>query len=322
MQNLAEASSDPRLAIQQNVEDALTHLFKLADAPINEIDGDHIEVCRLLLQVDKCRIEWTKWVNWHQTTGEMKEGSDELWNEMNELQQVYSTELKPPFTDPHVEAARIPPTTPKQIAQMLEWKDCEGPFGVVWDSARVNRELTTRGSEWTPDYVPPSFTEKIDGIKADFAKRFEVKEEVKEEEGKPSRPIESIEELILQGLTAKQIKKIHKDASITDIITEAEDLGMKLPEAANLSSYREARLNEKIEEQEREQDRRFQAAQLAADADDMSELSNLDDKVIWLHSKGLAPKEIVDALHGEHTGLSHQKVSHLIKKHKQVNSAS
>ena len=321
MQSLSEASSDPRLAIQENVEKALGKLFDLADAPQEQVDGEHIEVCRLLVQIDKCRIEWQKWINWHQTTGEGREGSDELWNELNELQNVYSSEIKPPFTDPHIEAARNPPTSPKQIAMMLEWKDCEGPFGVVWDTARVNRELTTKGSEWTPDYVVPSHLEKINNIKAEFEKRFEPKAIEVAEEG-TSRPIETTEELILQGLTASQIKKIHKDTSILDIINEADDLGIKLPEAANLSSYREARLSEKIEEQEKETERRFNAAQLAADADDMSELSSLDDKVVWLHGKGLSPKEIVESLHGEHIGLSHQKVSHLIKKHKKAKKDS
>ena len=320
MENLAVAASDPKMPIQEGVEHALDALFQIADAPKDAVDAESIEVCRLLLQIDKCRIEWQKWANWHQATGDGPDGSDELWNELNELQAVYSSEIKPPFTDPHVEAARVPPTTPKQIAMMLEWKDCEGPFGTVWDTARVNRELTTRGSEWTPDYVPPSHLEKLASIRLQFDKRFEPKP-IEKTDDTSSRPIETVEELILQGLTANQIKKIHKDTSMVDIINEADELGIKLPEAANLSSYREARVSEKIVEQEREQERRFEAAGLAEAADNLTELSTLDEKVVWLNGKGLSPKEIVEALHGEHMNLSHQKVSHLIKKHKQAKKA-
>ena len=321
MQNLSEASSDPKLPIQEGVEEAAQKLFHLADAPREEIDEGSIEVCRILLAIDDVRTEWKKWVNWQQTTSEGPDGSKELWQAMNSLQAVYSSELKPPFVDPHMEAARTPPTSPMQIAKMLEWKDCEGPAGVVWDTPRVNRELTTRGSEWTPDYLPPSWHEKLASIREDFAKRFEPKpEEVSPDQN--SRPIESVDELILQGLAVNQIKKIHKDVSISEILDKADKLGVKMPDAANLASFKKEKLAERIDAQEKEQERRFEAAKLAEAADSLSELSTLYDKVVWLNGKGLAPKEIVDALHGEHSGLSHQKVSHLIRKHKEAKEAT
>ena len=309
---LSDAAGDPNLPIQSGVESAIKALFEFAAMPHDSFE-QHIEVFRLMLAIDRVKEEWDRWVQWHQESGQNPDGTDSLWSAINDLHQINDNELSKPGDSPHVHFSRG--VSERQIAKIMEWRTVDD-----WDIAKVQRELAKPGSEWTESYVPPSHQAKLDEITRQFVKRFSKPANDPSENGRP-QPVETMEDLIFQGLNIKQIKKHYPDASTSHIIDVAEGLGVDLPDAMNLASVRAERIKERIAQTEKDQEERTAAMKLAHEAESIDSLNTMAEKIIWMHKEGHKPKQISEALKMEFPELSHQKVARMVRDYKQASNS-
>ena len=184
--------------------------------------------------VETVGMEYTAFERY--VTQSNKSPRKEFWDSIESLRGKLAGAVSPPpmilETIPQLVKQGV---TPAQIAKIYSHQG-RGPFMVNGHPRPdlVSKEIDDPGSVLPPDFVHPEVSAKQEAEKeAEQRRAARVKERFAATVTGP----ESIEDLLRQGLTIKQICKV-KGCEPTEVLAESERLGIAPAEPINLASQR------------------------------------------------------------------------------------
>lgn len=295
----------PRRAVSEDIQQAAVALFDLVDRLDVEPDAH-----ALVLAIDAFDDAFTRWAEDCQRRPDQTDpsGGTTVWTA---YAAVLSATKPPVYRKPEPIQALVAQHVPyAQIAKIYGWRDAAG----APDLHKVQEEITAPGTHYKPaEWVHPAQRRH----EAEIAERWSVRTErlgAGRRDNSAARPErreapESVEQLIRQGVSSRQIAKM-KRISEEDVRAMAAEMGVPLD--GNIIAdafYRQS------QRQQEEADISRQAEDLRlANKKDYAELGDdLEARVLFMASDGLKAREIVKILGPAFPGLQYQKVTKIIK---------
>jgi hypothetical protein len=183
---------------------------------------------KILEQVARLKIHWEEWQDRAMRTGDATElpGND-FWLVMDEIENSHQRIMDPPKRKPLETIAELEKqeVSDYQICLIYEWMDAQGT-PEYW---KLKEERDEPGKHINDDFVDPAVTQRElrkreqGHITAERNAKLKAKLEASNRESP-----ETVEELIEQGITARQIS-LMKNIPVIEINKIADDAGLEHP---------------------------------------------------------------------------------------------
>lgn len=312
----SDEKSQPDLPVTIMVEEAVKGLRTLALKPAEAWEDAGPDLYVAMAAVDPFLRAWDAWVSHHQATGEDADGTRTMWGLAVALAGAKVGARKPVKVNPHKESANGVGNV--QLAKMLEWRNPDR----TPQMQKIAEELATPGTHWSEDYILPSYNRYVAELEAKWRQRYTDlpygptdEDEEESEFGGRDAP-ESLDELIIQGLEARQILKM-KPVAVEEIEDRAMKLGIVLPDRANLASYRKPRLAESVAQSEAERQESIELESKADEILNQGPAESIEEKIYRLADNDLKAGDIRKVLENEHPDLTTRRVGTILKERKQ-----
>ena len=243
-------------------------------------DGDMPSDCQeLAYRVAAVAIEWEKFAGingeggYGSTINPAPRGS--FWYVFDRLTDFYhnGNYVRRPLLEP-VAVLHAQKVTHRQIARMYGWFARPG----IPDEQKVREELEKPGRHTGDGFVPPAIREHERQELADWAAKQQALENMQRRyaQSKPDAGPETVEELILQGVSIRQIARM-RETTEEAVIAACEQMGVKPVLPVNLPTQR-APTEPEISEDAKKVGPR--------------EKRSTEDEVLHRHGQGYAAKDI------------------------------
>lgn len=324
----------PNLAI----EIALDQVFSLTSQP----DWDD-SVKHTVLAVDRLEAAFSEWEIKLDLYADKTTPNGTFWNEYSDAlakrEPWVNIEL-----EPIEELAKMDGMRYEQIARMYGWFTNGSP-----DVAKVTQALASKGK-----YEKPKAPRDIDHD-VEIAEMWGNRPNRRRIQSGPVGPTveppcpESLEQLIRHGrepggetISIDQILRMDGNLTRNEVIAKADELGLAMKDATNLSSYAPPKAAERARDADKAMQAEYDAKQAEAtdnaqrasesmpagvkldeinppaleqpeetDADAQSRTLAL--RIMGLSDDGMKPGQIADTLKDQFPGLTHQKVGKMLK---------
>lgn len=320
-----EASDDPSLrryykqpsgierevkAISIALERAFVDLFH--ECHTREVEQD---AWPLVLAIDNLEAKLTEFADRQLLEANQDpSGSPELWCAYEEVLRA-----KKPYCPKRPEPIKqlVSENVPRaQIAKIYGFRRPDGSADVV----KLQEEIENPGKHYQPEtWVHPRDQQFWAEITAKWAARCDKLDQAVE--GRSQRPakrdaLETVEELILQGVHAEQIAKM-KRLSVDQVRTQAAEMGVSLDaQSVGYFTYWEAQRGMEAQRQERLRQAMGHAAIHVHD-----ELgSDREARILAMRDDGHSPRTILDSLRMHFTDLQYADVALTLAKAERARS--
>ena len=218
----------------QWIESDSTYITDIFESEITELidgfrEGDIPAPARPILeQVARLKIHWDEWQDRAMRTGDATElpGND-FWLVMDEIENSHQRILDPPKRKPleTIEELDKQQVSDNQICLIYEWLDAQGA-PEYW---KLKEERDKPGTHINADFVDPAVAQREHRKREQEHVTAERNAKLKAKLNESNREApETVEELIAQGITARQIS-LMKNIPVIEINRMADEAGLDRP---------------------------------------------------------------------------------------------
>lgn len=219
-------------------EQYLTDVFEEAVLTAVETYGTGAlpnDYCReMAFKVNRLAEEWRKFEEYGSRANPTPR--DGFWAALEAISEFRTVFNEPPKTLEPIELlANVQKVPHRQIALIYGWFLPNG----VPDEQKVREELAQPGRHVGPDFIPPEERKRRERLAnaVDQRRRLLDRREHQEVSAKFKPAPESVEELLRQNVTIRQIAEM-KGISQEEVVKEAKRLGIKANEGGDIRSQR------------------------------------------------------------------------------------
>jgi hypothetical protein len=287
--------------LSQSIEQSAMELFNLCDSPSIER-----EAWPLVLAIDDFDDELQRFAERSSVAPDATDphGGNSLWAAYGVMLKG-KTPPRPHKIEPIAQllAERV---DRQQIAKIYGWRHPDGSPNLD----KLQEEINEPGKHYDPaTFVHPKDKKFWEGVEEKWFARvaaFEAGEDGQSRKVKPKKEApESLDDLIIQGINAKQIAKM-KHVDIDEVHARAAELGVALDSSTLVyASYADAQRAAAAKQQAG-----LQSALTIASINTHRDLGqDQDSRIRAMLTDGVAPTTVVEALKPQFPNLRHQDVA-------------
>lgn len=301
----------PVRLLSSAVEQAAVDLFELCDTPAIEKAA-----WPLVLAIDAFDAEMSKFAERYAVAPDATDpqGGNALWAAYGNVLKA-KTPPRPHKIEP-IQQLLAEKVDRKIIAKIYGWRRPDG----TPDLDKLQEEIDAPGTHYDPTtFVHPKDKKFWDSIEEKWLARlaaFEASESGHSRKNKPKKEAaETLDDLILQGINAKQIAKM-KHIEVDEVHARAAELGVALDGSTLVyASYADAQ-----RAAAKRQQAGLQEGLVLANVNTHRELGpDQEARIEAMLHDGIAPKTVVDALKPHFPHLRYQDVAMAIDRLKKSN---